>query len=127
MKGSERGSAALTVIAGVGLAGLLLTAAADLGLFLLARSKAQTAADAAALAAAGTMIPGSLGEAGSEAERFAHANGARLLACDCPPRGSEAVVRVQVPVRFLLLRSGARYVTASARSEVELPHVPPKY
>lgn len=127
MRDGETGSATLTVIAGVWLAGLFLTAAADIGLFLLARVKAQTAADAAALAAAGTMVPGSLGEARAEAERFAHANGARLIACECPPRGSEAMVRVRVPVRFLLLGSGARYVTASARSEVELPHVPPKY
>jgi hypothetical protein len=66
------------------LAGLVATDAARL---MVARVEAQTAADAAALAAAPvTFAPfGARGDARSEAERFAAANGARLVDCACPP------------------------------------------
>ena len=56
------------------------------------RAAAQTAADSSALAAVGAMVPGIEAEPEAEARRFAHANGATLLACDCG--SSSAVVTV---------------------------------
>lgn len=57
------------------------------------RAVAQTAADAAALAAAGAMVPGVHGEPEEEARRFAAANGARFITCSCG--SAEAVVTVE--------------------------------
>ena len=100
---------------------MMLGAAADLSVFLIARAKAQTAADAASLAAAGAMVPGVAKDPRSEAGAFASLNGADIIDCDCPAIGRAAQVRVAVPVGFILLRAAPGYVTASARSEVELP------
>lgn len=55
------------------------------------RARAQTAADAAALAAAAEGGPYGSGQALAEARRFAQANGARLLSCACSRPGSVEV------------------------------------
>lgn len=94
---------------------------ADLGIFLLARARAQTAADAAALAAASELVPGVGHDPRGQAARFAGANGARLLACECRLGARSATVLVAVPVRFLVVRVlGAEEVTGGARAEVDL-------
>jgi secretion/DNA translocation related TadE-like protein len=107
--------------AGVLLCGMVaLTAVLTLGLGRLATavvttSRAQTAADAAALAAAGELAAGrSVGEAERIASLTASANGARLLRCDC---GGPAVI---VAVTVTLPSSGpARgLVRAAARAEL---------
>lgn len=100
---------------------VLLGAVADLSVFLIARAKAQTAADAASLAAAGAMVPGVAKDPRSEAGAFASLNGADIIDCDCPVIGRSAQVKVAVPVRFILLKTSPGYVTASARSEVQMP------
>lgn len=98
---------------------VVLLGLGDLGIFVLARSKAQTAADAAALAAAAELLPGSAGEPRDQARRFANANGAQLLECACT-KGSESVlVRVGVEVHFGII-PGPRDVTARARASVEI-------
>jgi secretion/DNA translocation related TadE-like protein len=116
---SARGGSAGS--AGVLLCGVVAVAAAlTLGLGRLATAgltvaRAHTAADAAALAAAGELAAG---RSGGEAERIASltaaANGARLLRCDC---GGPAVV---VAVTVTLPTSGpvSGLVKAAARAEL---------
>lgn len=55
------------------------------------RARAQTAADAAALAAAAEAGPYGSGQPLAEARRFAQANGARFLSCACSQAGSVVV------------------------------------
>jgi secretion/DNA translocation related TadE-like protein len=110
----------------VGSAGVLLcgvvavTAVLALGLgrvttVVISASRAQTAADAAALAAAGELAAG---RSGGEAERIASmtatANGARLLHCDC---GGPAVI-VAVTVTLPTSGPGSGLVRAAARAEL---------
>ena len=54
------------------------------------------------------------------ADRFAEANGAELVECDCPSNGSDAVVTVHVEITDLLLLRSGREATASARAVVDL-------
>jgi secretion/DNA translocation related TadE-like protein len=86
-----------------------------LGTAVRSASRAQTAADAAALAAAGELAAG---RSAAEAERIASstaaANGARLLRCDC---GGPAVV-VAVTVTLPTSGPGSRLVRAAARAEL---------
>ena len=67
---------------------------ASMGSAVAERAGAQYAADAAALAAAGAMVPGDPAEPEEEAARFAEANGAQLVACECESASGTAVVTV---------------------------------
>ncbi|MGH2811320.1 MAG: Rv3654c family TadE-like protein [Actinomycetota bacterium] len=119
--GDERGSAAVSLLGLTAVVMALILGLADLTAFLLARANAQTAADAAALAAAGEMIPGPGGRPEAQASRFAGANGARLVECLCGRSKRSALVKVAVPVRFLVVRAlGTEEVFARARAEVDL-------
>lgn len=119
--GSEEGSASLGVVGLAGVVMIMCLALADLAIFLLARAQAQTAADAAALAAAAELVPGLGRDPESSAELFARLNDAELVECRCRGGSREATVRVSVPVSLGLLRlSGLRNATASARAEVQL-------
>lgn len=116
----ERGNVTPVVIGLVALILMLVLGLADLGTFFLARSKAQTAADSAALAAAAELIPGGgAGDPERQAARFAQANGARLLSCACRRGDRVALVRVALKVRFGLLPRPEE-VTARARADVDL-------
>lgn len=97
----------------------LLLALADLGALLLARARAQTAADAAALAAAAELVPGSDGAPRDAARQYASHNGASLVACDCSANAQSVEVSVKVPVRTAVLRFAGE-VGARARAEVDL-------
>ena len=93
---------------------------ADTGRYLFAASQAQTAADAAALAAAPvTFRPfGATGTAREEAARFARANGAVLTRCRCvidPSFGDREVV-VGVRVRVNTVLRGRLSVEAESRA-----------
>jgi hypothetical protein len=82
---------------------------------ILAVSRAQTAADAAALAAAGELVAGrTAGAAERTASLTAAANGARLLRCDCA--GPAVTVHVSVTLSFSRPVSGL--VRAAARAEL---------
>ena len=116
----DRGSISI-VVTGVVAVGLVLVMALVAASQLLAgRVRAVNAADAAALAAAPvTFRPfGSDGDPRAEAARFAEANGATLVSCDCPlrssysPRTVAVVVRVRVDV--LGFRSVHIYATGAA-------------
>jgi secretion/DNA translocation related TadE-like protein len=109
----ERGSASVLVIGVVVIGLVLATAAARLGVALVARGRADTAADAAALAAADALALGR-GTAGAKdaARTVAAANGARLVDCACG--GRSALVTVEVPVGF----PTAGPARATAKAEV---------
>lgn len=80
------------------------------------RARAQYAADAAALAAAGAMIPGAADDPKSEARRYAEANGAELVSCDCAPASGAAEVTVSVGD-----------IEAQARAVLDMTRVAPRY
>jgi hypothetical protein len=111
------------VLAVAGIAVLVAMLAADLGIFLAARSRAQIAADAAALAAAPvTFQPyGASGSPTAEAAAFAAANGADLVECRCDHDGSwrarTVLVAVSIDVPLLLLPD--TQVGATSRAEFE--------
>jgi Flp pilus assembly protein TadG len=95
--------------------------AADLARVLVVASDAQTAADAAALAAAQELaIPGDL-EPADVAREYAERNGALMTTCECERETFEAVVTVHVAVGPLLFFADDRAVEATARAVVDLP------
>lgn len=124
---NQRGSASITVVAGVIALMIIALALVDLGVFFIARARAQTAADAAALAAAAEAIPGSGRQPSEQARFFAQRNGGRLLRCRCLPGAGDVVVEVAVPADFTILGAlGARDVTARARAAIELNRGDPR-
>ena len=113
----ERGSVTVLTVAVMFFAAILALVTVDVLRALESKARAQTAADAAALAAAQEMAlsPGNPTAAASD---FAGRNGGVLVECRCDPSGSAAVVRVKVPVEPVFLRTN-RDVSASARAVVE--------
>jgi secretion/DNA translocation related TadE-like protein len=100
---------------------VMALATADVARALLVAARAQNAADAAALAAVQEQAEPTGSPPVDVAGRFALANGATLVACDCPPDGTGATVTVRMPVDGLLLLRPGRTVTATARAELDLP------
>jgi Flp pilus assembly protein TadG len=119
----ERGSVSIVVAALMAMALVLAMGAADLARVLTGAARAQTAADAAALAAAQELAAASSSgvEPADLAAAYAERNGAVLTSCSCDPGGSEAVVSVTVQVGALMVAPDDRVVTARARAVVELP------
>jgi secretion/DNA translocation related TadE-like protein len=112
---SERGSMTIVVIGVVVLGLVLASGAARLGSALVARARADAAADAAALAAADMLALGRGEDVAVAAARdTAAANGADLVRCEC--RGRLADVAVTVPAAGLL----AAPARGRARAEVRL-------
>jgi len=108
----DRGSATVWVLALSGILGVLGAAVVLVGAAAVARHRANTAADLAALAAAGRAALGEPGACTLAAE-VARANAAGLDSCAVD--GSAVVeVRVSVPVR--LGRLGVRSASARARA-----------
>jgi len=118
---SDRGSVSVLLAAGILVALVLALGVTDLGRVLIARSKARTAADAAALAAADELALPSGADPAVLAAEYAARNGADLTACTCAVGTFEADVMVQVTTGDLLLFPGARVVVARARAVVDLP------
>jgi hypothetical protein len=85
-------------VASIGLVLALLLGhfSADLAQASALRSRAQAAADAAALAAVAESGPYGEGRPQEVAARFARANGARVLECDCDRGAIEMEVAVEV-------------------------------
>jgi secretion/DNA translocation related TadE-like protein len=114
----ERGSTTVLVAAIMLLAGILALVTVDLLRVLQAKSRVQTAADAAALAAAQELaIPSGHPPQGFAAD-YAERNGATLISCRCDPGTAEAVVEVQMPVTLVFFARD-RTVTALARAVVD--------
>jgi secretion/DNA translocation related TadE-like protein len=111
----QRGSMAVVLMAVVVLAAVLALGAARLGGAIVARARADAAADAAALAAADMLALGR-GEqaAAAAAGETAADNDAHLVGCDCA--GRIATVRVEVTMEGLGRVAGP--ARATARAEV---------
>ncbi len=119
--GDERGSATVLAVAVLVVLAVIAMGLADLGRVLLATDRAQTAADAAALAAAQSLaFPTDL-EPEPAARALAERNGAALVSCVCEPGTFEARVEVRAPVGGLLLGPDDLLVAGSARAVVEAP------
>jgi hypothetical protein len=99
---------------------ILAAFAADLSRASAARGRAQTAADAAALAAAQELVAPSDIMPGEAAAEYAARNGAHLVECACPVGGREATVIVEVEAELPFLDQ-TRTVRASARAVVAAP------
>jgi secretion/DNA translocation related TadE-like protein len=97
---------------------VFVLATADATRALLAVGRAQTAADAAALAAAQELVSPSGADPQAAASRYAEANGGRLVTCECEAGTTEATVDVAVPAGHFLLLPGPDAVTRSARAVV---------
>lgn len=118
---NQRGAISILAAASVGLTVLLASTTMGVASLVLARSQAQLAADAAALAAAPvTFAPfGTERSPSEEAAFFADANGARLVECQCDPdpvwRSRTATVSVTVDVPWMPLPD----VIATASAEFD--------
>jgi secretion/DNA translocation related TadE-like protein len=122
---SERGSVSIVVAAILATCIVLAIGAADVTRVLAVAARAQTAADAAALAAAQELaLPSGL-EPVDVARDYAARNGASLVACTCARETFDATVRVRVAVGSLLLFADDRVVEAQARAVVDLPSFSP--
>jgi secretion/DNA translocation related TadE-like protein len=115
----EGGSVSIVVAALVAMILVLGLGAADLTKALVAVSRAQSAADAAALAAAQELALPSGREPADAASEYAARNGAELIECRCAAGTLEATVRVRVPVGYLSTLGDERIVEARARAVVE--------
>ena len=94
----ERGAASVLAVAIVVVGVVLTMGAARLGGALVGRARAETAADAAALAAADALALGhGPSRAQSDARATAARNDARLVSCACAGTRAEVVVEVDVP------------------------------
>ncbi len=117
-RGNEGGSVTILVAAVLLMTGVLALASVDLLRALEAKSRAQTAADAAALAAAQEMVATSGSDPSEVAGTYATRNGASLVDCRCSPGGAEAIVRVTVPIELVFVGPD-RTITGRARAVIE--------
>lgn len=124
MVGHRDGSAlALTAMA-LAVCAVALVAVVDVAAYLVAATRAQAAADAAALAAVARSDPrgGTPGHPAAAAARAAVAGGGSLVSCTCPPRARQVAVVVRVPVRAVAVtRVAARAVEARASARLIRP------
>jgi secretion/DNA translocation related TadE-like protein len=114
---TERGAVSILMLAVLVIGLVLAMGAARLGGALIGRARAESAADAAALAAADRLALGD----GSAAARTAagataSSNDARLLSCDCSGTTAEVVVEVEVDVPAW----GALFGPARGRAKAEV-------
>lgn len=124
MTRGERGSVSIVVIAVVAVIVVLGLCAADLARVLAMSASAQTAADAAALAAAQELVVPSGLDPAEIASDYAARNGGELVSCTCERGSLEATVEVRVPVGPLRIFGDDRVVGASARAVVDPPGDP---
>ena len=117
----ELGSVSVVVAAILLVTMVLALGAVDLARVLVAASRAQTAADAGALAAAQSLaFPGEVEPAATAADLVIR-NGGLLRSCGCEPGTLEARIEVEMPVGRLFLSADDLVVAARARAVVELP------
>lgn len=110
---SEHGGVSVVMIAVLVVGLVLVTGAARLGTAMVARGKADLAADAAALAAADTLALGrGAAAARAAAASTAASNDARLVVCRCVGTIAEVVVEVRVAL------PGNGHARSRARAEV---------
>lgn len=122
---SERGAMAVVMSAAIAVLGLLVVAVTSLGNAYAARAQAQTAADAAALAAAVATYPGvGRPSPAAEARRVADINQARLVRCVCSTDGSlrARTVTVITAIDIDVPVFGELSVRGAARGEFDPRH-----
>ncbi len=117
----ERGSVSVVLAAAVLVVLVLAMGTADLGRALVARARARTAADAAALGAIQELAVAGGEDPAAVAADYSARNGASLVSCVCAAGTFDVTVRVTVPVGDLMLVPGAPVATADARAVVDLP------
>ncbi len=108
----ERGSATVWTVALAGVLAAVGLAAVLVGAAVVARHRAASAADLAALAAASRAVAGDPAACATAGE-VAQANGAALTGCTV---GGGAVVEVSVEVGVRLGPLGSRHAAAVARA-----------
>jgi len=117
---NERGAVSILAVAAIALTVALGLTATTVGALIVARAAAQTAADAAALAAAPVTFDsfGTERSPAGEASFFAEANGARLVECRCERddvwRARVVVVTVEVDLAWAPPPFGGVRATAAA-------------
>jgi secretion/DNA translocation related TadE-like protein len=119
---NDDGVVSVLMLSLLALAALLCLAVADAANVLLSRARAQSAADAAALAAAAVQwrVSASTGDPAVRAQEIAEANGAQLESCVCELRDDAAVVTVSIPTRIRMLGVAPSRVTATATARVDV-------
>lgn len=115
---AQDGSVTIVTAAVMAMLVVLSMGVADVATALLARERAHTAADAAALAAVAELGFPSGADPAAVAREYASRNGAVLTACRCGPGTTEAVVSVTVPIGGFLLFPGSPSVAVQARAIV---------
>ena len=111
----ERGAVTVIMLAVFVVGAFLALGVARVGVAAGARARAETAADAAALAAADMLALGRGPSVALEAAReTAAANGAQLVSCDC--RGSETLAEVIVDLPAFV--GAGDSVSARAKAEI---------
>jgi secretion/DNA translocation related TadE-like protein len=121
----EHGGVSIVMLAALVVGLVLALGAARLGGALVGRARADTAADASALAAADALALGDGDAAAEQAARTAaRSNGARLLSCVCSGTSAEVVVEVDVPALRALAGPARGHAKAEVRPEcvVALEH-----
>ena len=113
----ERGSVSLVAAALLLVTVVLALLSVDVLQVLAAKDRAQTAADAAALAAAQELVLPSQTPPAEFARQYAAENDATLVSCTCEPGSSEAVVTVERSVTLSFL-DGTQTVHATARAVI---------
>lgn len=119
---TARGSVTVVVCAATLVLMLGSLALADAGAMMLARQRAQTAADAAALAAVVQQVPALAfeDEPAKAAEAEAERNGAVVVRCDCERGSAVAVVEVRIARRGVFLPGWiGRHVRAVAAAGID--------
>jgi len=117
---SESGSVSVIVAAVMVLAVMSALVLGAVGQTQAGALRAQTAADAAALAAAVATFPGTGSPAPHvEAERLAAANGSRVARCICPvdPSFTERTVEITVRLEIEVLGFGQATIERVSRAE----------
>jgi secretion/DNA translocation related TadE-like protein len=113
---NQRGNVSIIALAGVALAFVCCIGVARVGAAVVLQSRADTAADAAALAGADSLALGySSRDATQAASAAASDNGARLVACSCSGDTAEVTVEIDREI-------GAAH--GHARADVDLSREP---
>lgn len=121
VRGGDAGSVSIVVVGILVVVMVLGLGAADLARVLIAASRVQTAADAAALAAAQSLaVPGDTDPVVAAGD-LAVRNGGILRSCACARGTFEARVEVEASVGRLFLSADDLVVTARARAVVAVP------
>jgi len=114
----QRGSVTVLAAGSMILAAVLVLASVDIMRAVQGGARAQTAADAAALAAAQEIALPSGSTPSEMAAEYASRNGATLVSCACAPGSTEAVVEVEFTVELIFVGLD-RVVHARARAVIE--------